>query len=65
MSTKFYGRHYLRDLTVDGMITYKLILNKSGARDGDQWWALLNTVMNLLVPQEAASFLTNCVTISF
>jgi hypothetical protein len=28
------------------------------ARDGDQWWALVNTIMNLGVPLKAENFLT-------
>jgi hypothetical protein len=35
---------YLRVVKWDGMDWIKL------AQDRDQWWALLNTVMNLLVP---------------
>jgi hypothetical protein len=29
------------------------------AQDGDQWWALVNTVMNLWFLQKAGSFLTS------
>jgi hypothetical protein len=29
------------------------------AQDTDQWWALVNTVMNLIVPQNAKKFLSN------
>jgi len=36
------------------------------AQDMDQWWALVITVMNLLVvPQKTGDFLTRPVTISF
>jgi hypothetical protein len=35
------------------------------AQDTDQWRALVNTVMNLWVPQKAKNFLTNRATISF
>jgi len=29
------------------------------AKDRDQWWALVNTVMNLQVPNKAGHFLTS------
>ena len=29
------------------------------AQDGDRWWALVNVVMKLRVPYNAASFLTS------
>jgi hypothetical protein len=35
------------------------------AQDGEQWRALVNTVMNLRVPQNVAKFLTSCTTCSF
>jgi len=35
------------------------------AQDWDQWSALVNTVVNLLVPQKAGNVLTTCVTVSF
>jgi hypothetical protein len=34
------------------------------AQDRDQWWVLVNTVMNLWVPQNAGNFLTTLVAIS-
>jgi hypothetical protein len=30
------------------------------AHDTDTWWALVNVVMNLRVPQNARNFLTSC-----
>jgi hypothetical protein len=30
------------------------------AQDGYQWWALVNMVMNLQVPQNAGKFLSDC-----
>jgi hypothetical protein len=35
------------------------------AQDKNQWWAVVNTVMNLWVPLQAVNFLTSRVTISF
>jgi hypothetical protein len=35
------------------------------AQDWDQWRALVNTVMNLRVPQNVGEFLNNCVTGGF
>jgi hypothetical protein len=35
------------------------------AQDGDHWRALVNTVMNLMVPQKAGNFLSSRATISF
>jgi hypothetical protein len=34
-------------------------------QNGDQWLALVNTVMNLQVPQKAGNTLTSCANISF
>jgi hypothetical protein len=35
------------------------------AEDGDQYWALVNTIMNLQVPLNAGNFLNRCATVSF
>jgi hypothetical protein len=43
----------LREI-VDGMVWIDL------AQDRDQWRALVNTVMNLRVPQNAVRFLSSC-----
>jgi hypothetical protein len=51
------GRDYLEELNVDGNI--RMGLREKGwevvdwihlAQDRDQWWALVNTVINLRVP---------------
>jgi hypothetical protein len=34
-------------------------------QDRDKWWAVLNTLMNILFPQNTANFLTVWGTISF
>jgi hypothetical protein len=34
-------------------------------QDRDQWWAVVNTVMNLQVLQQAGNFFTSLVTVSF
>jgi hypothetical protein len=53
------GRDALEDLGVDGKITLAWILGKIGwegadwmhlAQDRDQWFALVNMVMNLWIP---------------
>jgi hypothetical protein len=35
------------------------------AQGSDQWRALVNTVMNLRVPQDVAKFLGGCITVGF
>jgi hypothetical protein len=44
----------LREIGWDGMEWIHL------AQDSDQWRALVNTVMNLRVPQNAGKFLSSC-----
>jgi hypothetical protein len=53
------GRDHLEDLGIDGKIDIRMDLREIGweGMDGmhldqerDQWWALVNPVMNLLVP---------------
>jgi hypothetical protein len=45
-------------------IGYKGVGRIHVAHDSDQWWDLLNTVINLRVPYKAGNFLTNSATIS-
>jgi len=47
-------RDYMGNLSVDGRITLNRILNKWGGgcgldSAGSKWWALVNTVMDLLL----------------
>jgi hypothetical protein len=49
----------LREIGWDGMDLIDL------AQDRDQWRALVNTVMNLRVPQNAGNFLSGCTIGSF
>jgi hypothetical protein len=58
---------YLEDLGVDGRIILKDLNETESegvdcmhlAQDSDQWLALVNTVMNLWVPQKVRNFLTS------
>jgi hypothetical protein len=58
----------LGDLGVGGGIIIKMDLKKVGCKDvdwphlteyGDQWWTVVNMVMNLWVPQKAGSSLSS------
>jgi hypothetical protein len=53
------GRDHLEDLAINGKIILDRMLGKIGwedvdwmhlSQDNDQWWALVNMVMNLYVP---------------
>jgi hypothetical protein len=44
---------YLREIGKDGMDWIDL-------EDRNQWWALVNTVINLRVPQNTGKFLSSC-----
>jgi hypothetical protein len=58
---------HLEDLVTDGRIILKWILKKLDggmdwinlAQDRDKWMALVNAVMNLLVPYNAGNFLSS------
>jgi hypothetical protein len=50
---------HLREIGWDGMDWIDL------AQDGDQWRALVNTIMNLWVPYNAGNFLSDCITGGF
>jgi hypothetical protein len=61
------GRDHLEDLHVDGRKIFKSDLRETGwedvdliylAQDRDQWQMLVNTVMNLGVPQKSGNFLS-------
>jgi hypothetical protein len=49
----------LREIGWDGVDWIDL------AQDSDQWRALVNTVMNLRVPQNTENFLSGCISDSF
>jgi len=50
---------YLQEVGCGGMDWIEL------AQDWYRWWALVNVVMNLQVPQIAGNFLTSCKLVSF
>jgi hypothetical protein len=59
LSENLKGRDFSEDLGVDGKISIRMDLREIGwefiewmylVQDREQWWALLNTVMNLRVP---------------
>jgi hypothetical protein len=51
------GNRLLRDQDVGGWITLRCVLKRYGvvwtdvAQDGDQWWALVTSVMSLQAPE--------------
>jgi hypothetical protein len=49
----------LREITSDDVDWIDL------AEDRDQWRALVNTAMNLWVPQNSGKFLSSCTTVGF
>jgi len=49
----------LQEVGCEGMDWIKLAQDKGG------WWALVNAVMNLRVPQNVENFLTSCKPVSF
>jgi hypothetical protein len=57
----------LEDTGTDGRIIFKWILEKWDGghglnrclQDRDRWWALVNVVMHLQVPQNAGNFLSS------
>jgi hypothetical protein len=55
-------RDRLDELGVDGRIILKRILKKYGVgwfnlvQDRDEWWALVNTVMNFRISQKTGTF---------
>jgi hypothetical protein len=59
------GGDHQEDLGVDGGTTLRWILGFGDvdwinlAQDRDRWRALVNTVMNLRVPQNSGNFLTS------
>jgi len=56
----------LEDPGVDGRIVLRWIFRKGDGgmdwidlvQDRDRWWAVVNAVMNLLIPYNAGTFLT-------
>jgi len=57
---------HLEDVGIDGRIILEWMFEKEWrgvdwmhlAQDRDQWWALVNTLISLWVPQKAGNFLT-------
>ena len=68
------GKNHWGDPGVDGRLILIWIFRKWDvggmdwielAQNGDRWWALVNAVMNLRVPQNAGNFLNSCKPVSF
>jgi hypothetical protein len=51
-------KYHLGEFGIDGRTTLKLILKKNMVLDRVQWWGLVDTAMNLRVPQNTKNALT-------